>query len=261
MSQYFIQTRTGQEGPFTLEELSKTTIDPDTLVWYKGINDWTRAGEIDALNSLFTGPAPSTLETFTAPRYDDLNRRFNLSLFHWTGIGVLVISTFIYFARPGDASSTKSTYDAAVIDSTAAAAASEEIAEKKRVMSKLAAKNINYRNNWSRYIKANTGNYKSNTFGGIYRLEATVHNQTDYPLEEVSIAVSYIKENGGTYKTEIVTVYNVPAQGKVSVRAPDSNRGKSVKLEISRIKAKRMNFFYSPDISVEGRDDPYYKVN
>ena len=128
-------------------------------------------------------------------------------------------------------------------------------------MSELAAKNINYRNNWGRYIRANAGNFKTNTFGGIYNLEATVNNQTDYPLEEVSIAVSYIKENGGTHKTEIVTIYNVPAHGKASVPAPDSNRGKSVNLRITKIKAKRMNFLYSPDISVEGRDDPYYKVN
>lgn len=261
MSQYFIQSRTGQEGPFTLEELSKTPINPDTLVWYKGINDWTPAGKIEALNSLFRGaPAAPSLETFMAPRYDDLKRRFNLSLFQWAGIGVLVISAFIYFARSGDASSTSPNYTVPMSDSAAIAAA-EAVTEKKRVMSELAAKNINYRNNWSRFIKADAGNFKTNTFGGIYQLEAIVQNKTDYPLDEVSISISYIKDNGGTHKTENITIYNVPAHGEASVPAPDSNRGKSVKMEVTKIKAKRMNFLYRPDIRVEGKDDPYYKVN
>ena len=259
MSQYFIQTRTGQEGPFTIEELSKAAISPDTLVWFKGLNDWAPAGKIEALNSLFPSAASPAPETARPPEHDGLKRKFSLSLLQWAGIGVLVISTFIYFARPGDAGSTKSIPAVPVVDSAAILAA-EAAAEKKRTRSELAEKNLNYRNNWVRFIKADASNFKTNTFGGIYQLEVVVHNQTEYPLDEVSIAVSYIKDNGGTHKTETVTVYNVPAHGEASVPAPDSNRGKSVSQEIIKIRSKRMNFLYSPDITVAGRNDPYYRV-
>jgi len=260
MTQYFIQTRAGQEGPFTIEELSKTAIDSDTLVWFKGSNDWAPAGKIEALKSLFPSAASPAPEPVVTPEYDGLKRKFSVSLLQWAGIGVLVISAFIYFARPGDTGKSRSNPSSPVIDSAAILAA-EAAAEKKMARSELAEKNLNYRNNWVRFIKVNAGNFKTNTFGGIYQLEAVVQNQTEYPLDEVTIAISYIKENGGTHKIENVTVYNVPAHGNASAPAADSNRGKSVSLEITKIRSRRMNFLYSPDIAVEGRNDPYYKVN
>ncbi|HUH33952.1 MAG TPA: DUF4339 domain-containing protein [Daejeonella sp.] len=260
MRQYFIQTRTGQEGPFTIEELSKRELNPDTLVWFKGQIDWAPAGKIQALNSLFASATSPSPEPVVVPDHDGPKSGFKLSLFHWTIIGVLLIAAFIYFVRPGDPGNTMASHSDSVIDSTAIVAA-EAAAEKNRARSELAAKNLNYRNNWVRYIKADASNFKTNTFGGIYQLEVVVQNQTDYPLDEVNISVSYIKENGGTHKTENVTVYNVPAHGKASAPAPDSNRGKSLSLEIIKIRSKKMNFLYAPDVRIEGRNDPYYKVN
>ena len=167
----------------------------------------------------------------------------------------------MYFSKQGDAStgSQASTYSSnEVIDSTAT---NEAEVDRQRINAKITAKNANYRNNWSRFITANAGDYKFSSLGGIYDLEAVVQNQTDYPLDEVHISISYIKDNGKTYKTEYVTVYNVPANGKASMPAPDSDRGTSVSFEITDINSKKMHFLYSNSMEVEGKDDPYFSRN
>ena len=64
---YFYIAKDGaQIGPRTLEELRQALLDSETLVWYEGLPDWTRAAEIGELNALINGggspippPAPS----------------------------------------------------------------------------------------------------------------------------------------------------------------------------------------------------------
>jgi hypothetical protein len=266
MIQYYIQTPMGQEGPFTLETLQKTNINPQTPVWYEGIADWTNAGQVESLKAFFdkagTPPPFKNHETSNAKMSSDFmkdgKKGFSLSLFHWVGIGVLVFVAFMYFSKQGDANpgSQVQTYSSnEVIDSLAT---NEEEVERQRINAKITAKNVNYRNNWNRFIQALAGDYKYSSLGGIYDLEAVVQNQTDYPLDEVHILISYIKDNGGTHKTENVTVYNVPANGKASMPAPDSDRGTSVNFEITDIKSEKMHFLYSKTIEVEGKDDPYF---
>jgi hypothetical protein len=67
---YFVAVGGSQTGPFdlpTLAEKAKAgTLAADTLVWKKGMAEWTRAGAINELQSLFAAsgpppiPAPST---------------------------------------------------------------------------------------------------------------------------------------------------------------------------------------------------------
>jgi hypothetical protein len=130
--------------------------------------------------------------------------------------------------------------------------------ERKRQAAKLAARNKNYRNHWDKYINAEPGRYNVDIFGGISNLEAVIRNKTDYPLDVVILAITYIKDNGDPYSTQYVTAYQVPANGKVSVPAPDSDRGTSVQFRIIQISSRKMNFLYSDDIPVEGKEDPFY---
>lgn len=264
MIQYYIQTSAGQEGPYTLEELRDKDIHAYTPVWNELISEWTPAGKIPALKSVLAGAGSPPPFSAAPPvkkikaRYGDVKNRFSLSLFQWLGIGGLIIIAFIYFYNPGDSGSSPNNnaagIDAAPVDST------EEI-EKKRLTAKIAAKNKNYRNNWSSFIKAVPGRYKTKMFGGIYNLEANVQNKTDYPLDVVIISVSYIKSNGGIYKTKYVPVYNVPSNGKATVRAPDSDRGTKVKFRIIQISSRKMHFLYSNDMDVTGKEDPYFIGN
>lgn len=261
MNQYYIQTSTGQEGPYTIEELRQKNIHARTPVWNEVLHDWTPAGEIEALRPIlgavapppFSPPLPSNI--FHAG-YKAFNKRFRLTLFHWLGIGILIIIAFIYFYSNGSSSQSNET---AGIDSRPVDTAKE--IQRKVLSARLAAKNRNYRNNWSSYIKAVPGRYKTGMFGGISSLEAIVRNKTEYPLEVVIVLVRYVKDNGATYKSKYLPLYNIPAKGEAMVRAPESSRGKRVKIEIIQISSRRMNFLYSNDIHAKGKDDPYYNPN
>jgi len=63
MKKYYYSTGGVKHGPFTLEELKKQPITPDTLIWYEGLPDWRPAKEIPELQSMFSQtppPPPST---------------------------------------------------------------------------------------------------------------------------------------------------------------------------------------------------------
>jgi len=51
--QYFISERDVKTGPFSLEEMKEQHLAKDTLVWYQGLLEWTKASEILELTDLF----------------------------------------------------------------------------------------------------------------------------------------------------------------------------------------------------------------
>ena len=53
---YYSSNGIDKNGPVTLEELKQIKIDPKTMVWFEGLNNWVNAEEINELNSLFTSP-------------------------------------------------------------------------------------------------------------------------------------------------------------------------------------------------------------
>ena len=192
--------------------------------------------------------------------YTPARRKTDYSIFFWLALGIGIIAGMFYFLKQAEVNLPSSAAEQSLSDTTdsVAPAESPEEIRRRRMAEKLAAKNKNYRNNWSSYIKVKPGKMEKSLFGGIYNLEALVSNKTDYPLDVMIISIDYIKESGETHKTEILTVYDIPANGEATVRAPDSDRGTSVKLEIIQISSKRMNFLYSNDVDPEGKPDPYY---
>lgn len=46
MTRYFAIIDSEKQGPFTLEELAAAGVRPDTYVWARGMDDWTRADEV-----------------------------------------------------------------------------------------------------------------------------------------------------------------------------------------------------------------------
>ena len=58
MDGYFIHDGNERQGPFTVDELKQKSIRRDTPVWKKGLTDWTRAGDIAELKSLFENIPP-----------------------------------------------------------------------------------------------------------------------------------------------------------------------------------------------------------
>jgi hypothetical protein len=58
MKKYYYIKDENKLGPFDLEDLKSTDIKRDTLVWFQGIKDWTRATEISELGELFIHHPP-----------------------------------------------------------------------------------------------------------------------------------------------------------------------------------------------------------
>ena len=52
MRKYFYLINDRQFGPVTKEEL-KNKIDKDTLVWFEGLREWSKAEDLDELSSMF----------------------------------------------------------------------------------------------------------------------------------------------------------------------------------------------------------------
>lgn len=53
MKKYFYIKDDNKLGPFDIEELKSENLKRDTLVWFQGIKDWTKAAEIKELGELF----------------------------------------------------------------------------------------------------------------------------------------------------------------------------------------------------------------
>ena len=129
----------------------------------------------------------------------------------------------------------------------------QEKAEIKDKNDRLTLKNIEYRNNWEKYIQVlDDENYEKLSLGGIKNLEVTVKNETEYTLDQVEVKVYYILASGIMYETQEFSLYNIPAKGFKIEAAPASKtnpqvncvRGAKVMLEIKSVSAPEFKFCY-----------------
>jgi len=58
MKKYFYHDGQDQVGPFELEELKQKQINRDTLIWFEGIEDWTKASKLPELEDFFPKTPP-----------------------------------------------------------------------------------------------------------------------------------------------------------------------------------------------------------
>jgi hypothetical protein len=59
MKKYFLHDGEKNIGPFTINELKDKKITKETPIWYEGLEDWTTAGEVEDLNSIFLLNSPT----------------------------------------------------------------------------------------------------------------------------------------------------------------------------------------------------------
>jgi GYF domain 2 len=64
MKQYFYSDNTGQQGPFTLDQLRGRPITSNTPVWYEPLLQWTTAGKVAGLRDIInnTSAIPKVIE-------------------------------------------------------------------------------------------------------------------------------------------------------------------------------------------------------
>lgn len=266
MKQYYIHDGESSTGPYSLDELRSQRLTKKTLVWYEGLTDWTTLENIQELTVLIAGNTPPPLRNTTPPQLS-VNHGFEsekepkpknshkLAIIIVSGIVIAGIIAWLVTSNRTQAATLDDLQQKQQQAQIEEAYQKEEV---KRQDEELARKNTQYRNNWYKFISLRTNQYRYSTLGGIYGLEITVTNSTEYMLDDVVAYVTYIKDNGGIWKTIEIPVPNVPANATKTVGVPDVERGVSVKLSFKNIVSKKMQFYYEAGYSSGNPDDPYF---
>ena len=274
MRKYFIHNGETENGPFDIEQLKSMQIKNETPIWYEGIQNWTIAGNVEELKSIIISTStPPKFENFAQQNSNVHPPSFRKANFETNqnfepkksktlrnvliGVGVLAV---LFIGISIASNNSEPTYNEngefIGVDSAATSVVDEE---RNRINEELTIKNRNYRNNIEQYVGANTNRYSYSELGGISNLDIIVTNNTEYLLDEVNVNVDYIKDNGGIYKSEIVTIYNIPAKQDKSVSAPESDRGTSVEAKIQTISSKKLHMCYDNTFAPKaGEIDPYF---
>ena len=113
------------------------------------------------------------------------------------------------------------------------------------------------RNDWSKHITVSSSNYGYGVLGGINNLTVFFKNNTDYPMDEITAKVVYIKANGKPWKTKFVTVYNVAPHSEKKQGLTKVNRGKAVEVTLHKIISKKLHFNYTSGKTSGDPKDPY----
>jgi hypothetical protein len=268
MKHYFIHDGHQQHGPFTLETIKTQGLTENTPVWHEGLTTWTPAGQIEELRVLLsqTPPpfqiSPPVFHTPPPipPHYDPFPepKRDRKSLVYGLSAAVVLLVGIIYFTNNRSEAAvpnSSNTISAIQVDSAVGSVAPSESERLKELEQKeqerqaaneaLTKKNMEYRNNWSKYITHSTNHYRVDSWGGIYDLLISVTNNTERILDEVTVKVSYYKENGSLYTEQEVALYNVQPNGSKTVAVPDVSRGTRIETEISSISSRAMHFCYN----------------
>lgn len=236
MKEYYVNKGEDNSGPFNIEELKNQKITKDTPIWSNEMEDWKKAGEIDELKII--------LQTIPPPIYNSPKNEFvkpqKKSFLKYLLIGIFLIA-FVAIGSTIISENYTNNQDTSI-------PADDSIQRQTR-------------NNITSLIQVTTNQYSVSTFGGISNLDVIVTNNTNNTIDQITIAIDYIKENGDIYTTEYLTFKNIPANQNKSLSAPNSNRGLSVKLSKQIIIASEINLCYDNNISPAVGDPDPFKCN
>lgn len=260
MKKYYLHDGQTQQGPFDLEELKSKNFTADIHIWFDTLKEWTPAGQVEELKSLFAS-TPPPFKSMTPPAFDkplptnyaaEFNEQPKSKKPLTIGLivlGVAAVVAIFYFINKSSGSSipqfdpldTSAQYqnDKRRLDSL------DQIEKDRQARNEaLTKKNMEYRNNWRKYIEHRPNNYRVDSWGGIYGLEIYVTNKTDNIIDEVVVTVTYYKSDGSFHTSKEVPVYNIQPNSYKSVKVPDTNRGTRIETEISKITSRSIHFCY-----------------
>ncbi|GAA4045489.1 DUF4339 domain-containing protein [Flavobacterium chungnamense] len=269
MKKYFIHNGETENGPFNIEELATMQIKGDTPIWYEGLSNWTTASNVEELKSIIASNAlppkfdnfanqntsihpPNFNKTNTESQVVDESKKSKTIRNVVIGLSVLLLAIIAFSFMTSQPSSAEIELSTIKSDSI--------IKEDKRasINAAITEKNKKYRNNWSDYISVATNDFTYYNIGGIENLQIIATNKTEYKIDEINVTVCYEIDSGECYKTEEITIYNIPPNSQKSENAPNSSRGKNVLVNIVGIYCDKMNFGYAPGNWANNSDDPYF---
>ena len=214
-----------------------------------------------------TPPAPSTTPAFRAGVPAPAGRLAKLpsrrTWFMLGGGAALVLLVLLAFrpssganstwAAAGEAVPTSATSSPASGVSPADPAAEAVAAAQERARqaeAALAAERREQQRAWNRahflnYVSATVlPGYEVGTFGGISGGYIQFSNSSGYRLQNVLVAVQYIKASGDVYKTEYVTIDHLPAHQTTTQAVPDCGRGVQLSCSVYQLAAPGLDYTY-----------------
>lgn len=111
------------------------------------------------------------------------------------------------------------------------------------------------RNNWYSFIRTEIPGFHFADFENDSSVDVPVSNNTDYMLDQVVVAISYVGKAGAVQRSEELRVFNIPPHSIKTIKAPNAPTGMNVDIEIRNIMSRQMKFIY-PGSSTDARD-PY----
>jgi hypothetical protein len=82
------------------------------------------------------------------------------------------------------------------------------------------------------YVNLVAGRYSTGIFGGISSFPIIVTNNSTLQLNQVTVYVDYIQNNGKIFKTENLTINDLEPGESVTIKAPKSSRGIKIAVHI-----------------------------
>lgn len=235
MKEYYTHNGKDNRGPFNIEELKDQKITKDTPVWSNDMQNWKKAGEVDELKSILSNNPPP-LKKIQKSEYQKPKKSNFLKYL------IIAISIIAFLAIGSNIISENNT-------------------NQDNFTSEDDSIKIQLRNNITSLVQVTTNQYSVDAFGGISNLDIIVTNNTDFIIDEITVAIDYIKKNDGVFKTEYLTFNNIPPKQNKSLSAPDSNRGLSVKLTKQSITSTDLNLCYNNSFTPAVGDPDPYKCN
>ncbi|MCU0321319.1 MAG: DUF4339 domain-containing protein [Chitinophagaceae bacterium] len=266
MRQYFIHDGENEKGPFDVEQLKLENIQSDTMVWYEGLESWSKVKDLPELKDLITIKPPPLKAVapppLTSKKEIPVN---NKKWIIYVISGIVILTVIIALVYNNDR-----IQEEANIKATEANQLSAQIEEQKQKEEQqreeeqqkeaaIGAMKLDTRTNWQSYFKYSGSDYTVAALGGISNLKITFTNNSKYNLDEFSVAVNYILANGSLHATDIVTAFNLKPGETKTIDAPGASRGTSVKLNIQKIVGTQFNFYMEKSYFSGKQNDQYFK--
>lgn len=227
MKKYYYLDENVQHGPVSLEELKEVNLTRQTLVWYEGVADWTKAESLTDLKPLFVTtppPPPISQQSKTkSEQFEQKKPKSNILLAFV--IGAFVLIGLIYLVQNIKSSAANQAVQT-VEDNTQA---NESLAKERKANRQ---ELVNQLNQVKEELTAEQG-----TFGGYSNVMLTLKNPSKLRFDFVKVQIRYYKANGGAYQDDVLIFYDVAPYSEQTLQAPDSNRGTSYVTQIFSYKS------------------------
>lgn len=96
--------------------------------------------------------------------------------------------------------------------------------------------------NIAQLVQVKMGEYRTGLFGGIKEFDLVVKNNSNYPLDHVTVELTYIQANKKVYKTETVQFASIAPLSQKSIEIPKSARGVKVESIIRSIASGDLSY-------------------